>query len=289
MNNEERLLDKKIINDGRRAYLPQPFFQSTIFIASRQRKVGEHRKNGLLVKRQNKWGDIITIKSPLTLFCRPDMGVFLAAMALFQKYIKKEPDFMRTHFCNASDKSVWGAEFPVGELYDLTQTSSDRWSELEASLMAIGSTTISVHYADSHKHGGRVGFDIGGLWLWRREKRNGRLGSLLQLNPVKELVPDRNYLYGDALICNKLKSDTARSIFWALVCREHVKGRVENYAQFCGVEPNRIWDWNRRQFLPALDELQEYKYTIIHNDDDTVTIKRPAGKKDNNKCGRNSA
>ena len=78
-------VNKDIVVDGRKAYLPHPIFQSTLFAATRTRKEGEYRKNGLTIVSENKFGDTITISAPRTLFVSPDMGVFLATVACAQR------------------------------------------------------------------------------------------------------------------------------------------------------------------------------------------------------------
>lgn len=39
--------DEKIVCDGKRAYMPHPIFQSTLFAATRVRRDGEYRKRVL--------------------------------------------------------------------------------------------------------------------------------------------------------------------------------------------------------------------------------------------------
>jgi len=69
--------DEKIACDGKRAYMPHPIFQSTLFAATRVRRDGEYRKKSLTIVRENQFGDTVTIFTPKTLFVSPDMACFL--------------------------------------------------------------------------------------------------------------------------------------------------------------------------------------------------------------------
>jgi len=273
-------VSEKIAVDGKKAYLPHPVFQSTLFAATRTRKEGEYRKNGLTIVRENQFGDSITISTPRTLFVSPDMGVFLATVACAQragfhalvdaKTGEMEP-FVKT-------------EFPMSWLYELTGISSKGkgWYQLSTSLETLGHVGLTIRFSDKSsfkRQKGRFSFVVTNFWNLFVEKRKGRKGSLVKLYPSLYLVPQEHFLWADAELCNKLKKDTAKGIFWQLICREHLTGTAEEWRKWLNAgEERETKKWKSRCLMPALEELAEYGYQVKENGDE-ITVKRPGAEK----------
>ena len=274
--------DEKIVCDGKRAYMPHPIFQSTLFAATRTRKEGEYRKNGLTIVSENKFGDTVTIFTPKTLFVSPDMGVFLATIACAQKagiYHLIDP--------KTNDEEPYSliSKFPISWLYELTGMASNGmgWYQLRSSLEALGQVGIRINYGmtkESFKrHGKNSLFAVDNFWRVFIEKRKGRKGSLVKLFPSPVLIPMDFYLWADAELCNKLRSDTAKGIFWQLICREHLTGTAEEWRKWLNAgEERETKKWKSRCLMPALEELAEYGYQVKENGDE-ITVKRPGAEK----------
>lgn len=276
----EVIISEKIAADGKKAYLPHPVFQSTLFAATRTRKEGEHRKNGLTIVRETKFGDIVTVSAPRTLFVSPDMGVFLATVACAQragfhalvdsKTGEMEP-FVKT-------------EFPMSWLYELTGISSKGkgWYQLSTSLEVLGHVGLSIRFSDksdSRRQKSKYSFVVTNFWNLFVEKRKGRKGSLVKLYPSVHLVPQEHFLWADAELCNKLKKDTAKGIFWQLICREHQKGTAEDWRRWLNAgEESEVKVWKSKRLMPALEELAGHGY-VIKEDDGEITVARPSTKK----------
>jgi len=281
---EKRLVkleyDKSIVANGQRAYLPHPIFQSTLFAATRVRQNGEYRKNALTIVRENQFGDSVTIFAPRTLFVSPDMSVFLATVACAQKagyYALVDP-------MTGKPEPILKSEFPLSWLYELTGTSSQGkgWYQLRSSLEALGQVGITIDYdmteENMKRHGG-ARFVVDSFWRVLIEKRKGRNGSLVRLYPSHVLFPENHYLWADAELCSKLKRDTAKGIFWQLICREHLTGTAENWRKWLDAgEEREVKVWKSRCLMPALEELAEYGYQIKENGDE-ITVKRPGAEK----------
>jgi len=281
---EKRLVkleyDKSIVANGQRAYLPHPIFQSTLFAATRVRQNGEYRKNVLTIVHENQFGDSVTIFASRTLFVSPDMGVFLATVACAQKagyYALVDP-------MTGKPEPILKSEFPLSWLYELTGTSSQGkgWYQLRSSLEALGQVGITIKYnmtEENMKRHGRTMFAVDSFWRVFIEKRKGRNGSLVRLYPSPVLFPENYYLWADAELCNKLKRDTSKGIFWQLICREHLTGTAEEWRKWLNAEGNwEIKKWKSAQLMPALEELAKYGYQV-KEDGDEITVKRPATQK----------
>jgi len=274
--------DEKIVCDGKRAYMPHPIFQSTLFAATRVRRDGEYRKKSLTIVRENQFGDTVTIFTPKTLFVSPDMGVFLATIACAQKagiYHLIDP--------KTNDEEPYSliSKFPISWLYELTGMASNGmgWYQLRSSLEALGQVGIRINYGmtkESFKrHGKNSLFAVDNFWRVFIEKRKGRKGSLVKLFPSPVLIPMDFYLWADAELCNKLRSDTAKGIFWQLICREHLTGTAEEWRKWLNAgEERETKKWKSRCLMPALEELAEYGYQVKENGDE-ITVKRPGAEK----------
>lgn len=270
--------DEKIACDGKRAYMPHPIFQSTLFAATRVRRDGEYRKKSLTIVQKNQFGDSITITAPKTLFVSPDMGVFLATIACAQKagiYHLIDP--------KTNDEEPYSliSKFPISWLYELTGMASNGmgWYQLRSSLEALGQVSITINYNTTKKsferHDGDAFFAVDSFWRVFIEKRKGRKGSIVRLSPSPVLIPRDYYLWADAELCNKLKSDTAKGIFWQLICREHLAGTAEEWRQWLNAGEGRDAKvWKSRCLMPALEELAGYGYRI-KEDRDEITVERP--------------
>lgn len=270
-----RRIENEVDCNGRFAYLPHTLFQSTLFSATRERSENEYRKNHtVIVKKENEFGDTVTVKSPQTLFARPDMGVFLAVVSLVQKN-GFEPligQVSREH-----SGKLW-SKIPITELYDLTKMGiggrSSARERLLQSLVTLGATSVEVQYKNPDKHNGQRHFAMSQFWLSTVVPRKGRGGSTIEFIISPFLLPRKHFLFADAELCNSLKSDTARAIFWNLICREHFRGTVEDWHRIVGSQYKAIRNWKKDHFLPALNELSRHRYTILE-DEGCYTVKRP--------------
>jgi len=272
---------KRPVTDGKRAYLPHPVFQSTLFAATRARQENEYRKRSVVIERTNNFGDVLTIRSPRTLFTCPDMGVFLATVACVQK-----AGFERVvRPSTGQELSMLVSEFPLKWLYELTRIRGDGkgWYQLLTSLETLGSVSISVKFANDTKnmerHGSKCSFVLDSFWSLRINKRKGRGGSIVEIYPSKFLIPTKSYLWADAELCNKLRSDTARGVFWQLISREHLAGTVEEWQSYLGA---RSWEprvWKSLHLMPALEELANYGYNTKESINEQgaieIVVKRP--------------
>lgn len=273
-----------LIVDGRRAYLPHPIFQSTLFAATRARRDGEYRKDTpTTVVHVNKFGDKLTVFAPRTLFVSPDMGVFLATVACAQKggvHMLMDP---------VTNKlvEVSMVEFPLSWLYDLTGMASNGkgWYQLRSSLEALAYVSIAIHrdaesIRNDRKYKSRfLSYSVSHLWSVNIETRKGCKGSIVRLYPSSLLVPDKTSLWADAELCNKLRKDTAKGIFWQLICREHLTGTAEEWRKWINAgEEREVKVWKSRCLMPALEELAEYGYQVKENGDE-ITVKRPGAEK----------
>lgn len=273
-------VSEKIAVDGRKAYLPHPIFQSTLFAATRTRKEGEYRKNRLTIVHENKMGDRITVFAPRTLFVSPDMGVFLATVACAQ----------RAGFRALVDAETGEMEpfvktkFPLSWLYELTGMSSQGQGryQLLTSLEVLGQVGLTIKFSNKsvfERQSGRFEFIVNNFWSLFIESRKGRKGSLVRLYPSPFLVPQEHFLWADAELCNKLKKDTAKGIFWQLICREHLTGTAEEWRRW--LNAGEVWEvkkWKSARLMPALEELAGYGYTV-KEDGDEITVARPSVEK----------
>lgn len=261
--------------DGRRAHLPHPLFQSAVFLCTRSREPDEYRKRSMVRAFKNIFGDVVTIRSSRTLLACPDMGVFLATVALIQKHGFSELIDSATGETTHRVRSV----FPISELYDLTGMGrSSARERLLTSLEVLGSVTLSVRYAQTEKnlvrHRNFRSFEMSSWWDVIIVPRRGRAGSLVELYPSHYLIPTEKNLWADAELCNKIKNDTARSIFWNLIARQHYKGGVEQWRNLLGSQSQSLRKWEVNCLCPALDELAVHGY-IVSNEGKIYTVKRP--------------
>lgn len=270
-----RPTEPDVCGNGKLAYLPHPIFQTTLFAAVRERQKREYRKRSVTLERTNRWGDVLTIRSARTLFAMPDMGVFLGTVALIQKAGFER--LVGEHTGVFSDRLI--SIFPIRDLYDLTGMGrSSARDRLLTSLEVLGSVSISVKYAETQasmaRHRNLRGFHLSSFWDLNIIPRKGRQGSLVEIYPTEALIPNRHSLWADAELCNSLKTDTSRAIFWSLICRQHLRTSIHDWKKLVGSEAERIDKWRARQFMPAVEELAAHGYYIEEGDGE-VLICRP--------------
>lgn len=274
-NSVVKAIETEIEGNGKRAYLPHPFFQSSLFLCTRTRRPDEYRRRSVTVEVTNRNGDVMTIRSARTLFASPDMGVFLATVALIQKHGFHDLIDSVTGETVGRVRSI----FPIGELYDLTGMGrSSARERLLTSLKTLGSVSVSVKYAKTpdnmERHRYSDGFHMASFWDMNIIPKRGRSGSLVEVFPSKYLLPNKRSLWADAELCNSLKSDTARAIFWSLICRQHCAGTVKDWMGYLNAQRSSTKDWRYRSFLPALAELTGHGYSVSEKDGIYV-VKRP--------------
>lgn len=282
-----RKINTKINANGDRAYLPHPLFQSNIFAVSDswqlESEAAEHRK--WTFRHINRWGDTVTVKSCTPLTPAGHMGIFLSVISLFLKHCEhKEPQTYTSDIQAERRQPSYAAEIPVSELYDKLGEGYSRlnkrksWQRIETALTALATMTISVRYAQEQvqKHGGSLGFDLDGLFAWHREIRHGRSGSILHISLCDALMPyNEKPLYASAKICNVLRSETARTLFWNLTCSRHITATIDQYHAMTASVAGNIQKWKTEQFKPALEQLTSQGYYVRWDDKNTVTLKTP--------------
>ena len=254
-----------------KAKLPHPLVQNAIFAACKggveeplvNPDHGEDRS--VVFKTVNATGDVMLVVSPRRLKTNPDMGVFLAGVALAQKYMptQTEEDWKNIKI---------NVTFPVREFYDLVapgelrpKASKNRlW--FEESLCTLAKTSISVTFGDPGigKHGGNLRYQMqSSLWDYKFCPLRGRSGGTIVLSILSDFVPRDYYVWADAALCNRLESQVSREIFWQLIGREHFRIDVSTLSCLCGVSPqSRLDKWDRRALQPALEELSSCGYRI---------------------------
>ncbi|MDO5115595.1 MAG: hypothetical protein Q4D58_05805 [Synergistaceae bacterium] len=267
--------------DGRNVRLPHPIFQNCLFAATKLSSStnGLRREQGkLIITRTNQWGDILTIKAPRPLVCNPDMGVFLAAMALVQ-----ENGYERlTGEYSGRFPGTLMSSFRMSDLYDLTRRTSKAKETLLYSLKSIGGVSLKIEYANSpeslRRHGNNSGVRISNIWSFIKQRQLGRTGSTIHIFPHELIMPqNKQYtLLASADLCNQLESSVARGLFWLLTCRHHISLTSQQIRNAVGSERKlRLWEWRDRQLLPALQELENYKYSVREVSKDKWTIRQP--------------
>ncbi len=211
-----------------KAKLPHPLVQNAIFAACKggveeplvNPDHGEDRS--VVFKTVNAAGDVMLVVSPRRLKTNPDMGVFLAGVALAQKYMptQTEEDWKNVKI---------NVRFPVREFYDLVapgdlrpRASKNRlW--FEESLCTLAKTRVSVTFGDPGigKHGGNLRYQMqSSLWDYKFCPLRGRSGGTIVLSILSDFVPRDYYVWADAALCNRLESQVSREIFWQLIGRE---------------------------------------------------------------------
>lgn len=259
--------------DGKKAYLPQPLMQGMPFLLSRKwKKEGQEGKGRSIIKRRNSWGDLMIIESRRPLLVSPDMGIFVAVIALCQHHGIRR--LIEEDTGNPSHRLV--SRFPISELYEITgmRRGQARIALLD-SMECLGSTSISVRYAvnnNKSRHANKPRYSLTSFWDIFVDPRKGRAGSLVTLYLADAVIPRRTYLWADAGLCNRLRRDTARAIFWSLLSREHFGGTLVEWQQLIGGESGDIWHWRDRQFLPALEELASHGYDVRGDENDGIYV-----------------
>lgn len=255
-----------------KAKLPHPLLQTAIFEACRLSESRDSIDPGpdfkslrVILTKKNSDGDIMTITAPRRLKANPDMGVFLAGVALAQKYMDiPDPATELPLKVNVT--------FPITEFYDLVSpgdrrtTASKHRLRFDESLNVLAQTSIAVIYGnkDKKKHGVNTGYRMrSSLWDYKFDPSKGRGGGSIALAILSDFIPRDYYLWADAALCNRFESPVSRQIFWQLVGRQHFKSNVAALADICGLSAeSRLDKWYKRNLLPAVDELNSAGYII---------------------------
>ena len=255
-----------------KARLPHPLLQNAIFEACRLSESRDSIDPGpackglrVIFTKTNIDGDVMTITAPRRLKANPDMGVFLAGVALAQKYMGI-PE-------NLEDLPLKvNVTFPITEFYDLVApgdrraTASKNRLRFNESLNTLAQTSIAVVYGNKgrKKHGENSGYRMrSSLWDYRFNPLKGRGGGSIALAILSDFIPRDYYLWADAALCNRFELAVSREIFWQLVGRQHFKADVSALAEICGLPPeSRLDRWYKRNLLPAVDELNSAGYII---------------------------
>lgn len=255
-----------------KACLPHPLVQNAVFEACRLREYrnsidpgSDFKSLKVIFTRKNDDGDIMTITSPRRLKANPDMGVFLAGVALAQKYMSV-PD-------NPSELPLKvNVTFPITEFYDLVAPNDRRALisksrlKFDESLNVLAQTNIAVAYGAKgiKKHGGAASYSMrSSLWDYRFDPLRGRTGGSITLAILSDFIPRDYYVWADAALCNRFESVVSRQIFWQLVERQHFKADVHALAEMCGLPlESRLDRWYKRNLLPSIEELSSSGYII---------------------------
>ena len=182
-------VSEKLQLTGRRRVAASSVLSLPLFAATRARKEGEYRKNGLTIVSENKFGDTITISAPRTLFVSPDMGVFLATVACAQRAGFRALVDAETGEMEPFVKT----EFPLSWLYELTGMSSQGQGryQLLTSLEVLGQVGLTIKFSNKsvfERQSGKFGLSLTIFGVCSsRVARDGR--SLVRLYPSPFLVP----------------------------------------------------------------------------------------------------
>lgn len=264
------------INDGRRAFCPHPFFQNCMFALCSRLLQKDPDTGRFKFSSSNSKGDTLTVES-FQRIRNDDMGLFLAVLALYQHSAAWFPEEDREIFREkAVTKEVLrgiysdviigdtSSAFTSDELYRITGKNWRALRTLQDRLWLLGSIRIRIDFANPAEHQGRNAWGRNGLWSYGYDGYVGKPG-LWQMSVVNDLIPRDTYLWADAALCNRLKSDTARNIFWRMIEPQHknIEG-VSALKTFCGTAAAATSDkyFFRDQFGPAVKELESYGYSI---------------------------
>lgn len=253
------LIQEHIRDDanGKRAFLPHPVFQSSLFSVARDPGIDLNaqgrlaRGGGVVLIHTNRFGDVITIEAPRRLYCNPDLATFLSVVALAQQA------GIREYRLEGKTLPIYFSTFGMRDLYNLMGIPSKKGNRLCQSMRAVGGTNITVQYAHPDKHSGLVSWVSGSFWNLDIISRRGKKGNIVELTLNPFLVPHAHYLYADAVDLNALKKDTARGIYWTLLCRQHLKATVTEWQEILLSTDSNIARFEDKSFVPALAELHE--------------------------------
>lgn len=257
----------------KKAYLPHLFFRSCIFPATRAPMPrGAYSRNGkIYFQGKNNFGEEICVSAREPLRTCPDMGVFLAILALFQKYGAERLVGADT----GQDSGRYMSSFPLSELYDLCRAGRGKGREnVRHSLLILGGVSLAARFA-----GGDAFFS--NFWSTKIEKR-GRKGALATLYPLRFFIPGeeekKECLYVNVAELNSLNLDTSRGLYWALIPRQHFAGTPDEYQKLIGGQTD-TWQFEKRCLCPAFEELEKIKFNAAKNTDGKYIISRPKSTK----------
>lgn len=240
-----------------RCYLPHTLAQSALFALARDPGCSFDEASRLIrcgagteISFTNLKGDNVTLYAPRLLYCTPDMGTFLATIAAAQQAGISE------YRLSSKTTPIYFSKFPVGALYEILAITSKKSNRLWYSLDAVGATRINVEYADPVKHGNQPKWSSRSFWETEYFPRKGRSGGHIEMMLAPCLVPQRHYLWANAVEINSLKSDTARAIYWALLSREHWGLTVDEWQKALRSVDQNQWRWRDEYLIPGLRELE---------------------------------
>ncbi len=251
--------------DGKRAWMPHPLLQSTLFAATKP----NHKPQR--IERVNAFGDKIRIDSPRLLTTGTDLPVFLATLALAQKSGIRE--------YHIEGDRLFYSTFPIRDLYEVLCVHSKNKKWLTSILYDIGRTSFLIEYKNPEKHRGRVKWESDHFWAPTVIAGRGRAGSVLRLRINQCLIPRPGvYLYAQVESVSMLKSAVAKGIFWALLCREALRASVSEWHSMLGATDEKLRRWRREELFPALEELSSLGYSWRECENGDFVIRRPGGK-----------
>ena len=263
-NNEKMLIRAYEIPeaDGSRAYLPHPVLQATLFSIARD-PLGRgrlSRQGGVATQFITRMGDEVKIQSARQLYCSPDLNTFVSVIALAQEAGIKQ------YLLEDKTIPVYFSTFGLSDLYTLMNVSSRNRQGILSSIEALGGTQITIRFADPSKYRNQTTWSSGTFWQADIITRRGRGGSIVELTLSPWLVPNGKYLYVDAVNLNKLKQDTAKGIYWALICRQHLSGTAEQWQEVLRSTDRNVWRFTNERFIPACKEMENKQgYTWAKN------------------------
>lgn len=232
-----------------KAMLPHVVARIPLFTATRAPR--ERAGQGITIERTNSFGYVIKISTPRRLYCDLDLSVFLSVIALAQRHGINQYEL--------GSRSFFLSVFSISELYELTQTSRKNSIKIYDSLTALGSTNLSITFGERQDQ--RKQWESKPFWDLEIVSRIGRLGNLLDFNLNRFIVPNsEKHLFADVLKLQELSRPLSKGIFWALLCREHLKCPLEQWKNILGVTETKKSRWEQQSLLPALEELQSIGY-----------------------------
>lgn len=271
--------DGRTINaDGDRAYMPLALLRTPLWPVTASNAKKLEGSQVYLRRLTNAYGDRIAIQSNAILRPKPDMGVFLTLVAIFQKRISGNPAY-DTGLPENEERIYYDFSCPITEL--MRETGIGHESRLVESLKRLGSVRLKFQRQKSVTDCGETLFEIDGMFTFRIERVGGEKavrthkGDQIVMNLHKAFIPKTDYLYRSAKQCRALRTDTARLIFWALCSRRHFRGTAEEWYTILSPDTKTYsgkmqeqarqklqWQWENKSFRPVLLELEKAGFSV---------------------------
>ena len=243
-------MNKKIIR------IAHEFPQSEIFQLARSKESPWERRY------ENQIGDIYTVSAPTAPRVR-EMVVFMGGIWFAQhpelalQY--KELDNIRNIITVRERDYLDVIHYP-------RQHASSFWNSMET----LSKITIGARFFNPQNHDGLKNMSLPGLFgdteRYQTKGREGLRGNTITYRPLKWFTKRQNRLSLDISVIVNLKKPTSRLIALYLTARQQSRRLpVSTWREILGSGHNRVRNFRRLVFNPALLELADAGYTISEN------------------------